>query len=102
MGDISRLLAEQRVKEYDLRLRHVDEILDYAGKELGNGRYEAETKALLDKVKADRDKLANWLEESRHKPLENWREDEIRKAGPMAIWDAVAQQLERLVERLER
>ncbi len=101
MGDISRLLAEQRVKEYDLRLRHVDELLDYAGKELAQNK-DAETKALLDNVKNDRDKLAAWLEGSRRAPLQSWREDEIRKAGPMAIWDAVAQQLERLVERLER
>ncbi len=102
MSDISRLLAEQRVREYDLRLRHVDELLDYADKELARAPKDAETSALLKRVKDDRDKLAVWLEGTKCKPAENWRQDEIRKAGPMGIWDAIAQQVERLVERIER
>ncbi len=102
MGDISRLLAEQRVREYDLRLRHVDELLDYADKELARSSKDAETSALLKRVKDDRDKLAVWLEETKRKLPENWAQDEIRKAGPMGIWDAIAQQVERLVERIER
>ncbi len=101
MSDISRLLAEQRAREYDLRLRHVDELLDYADKELARTK-DAETSALLKKVKDDRDKLAMWLEETKRTPPENWRQDEIRKAGPMGIWDAIAQQVEKLVERFER
>ena len=31
-----------------------------------------------------------------------WRVNEIEKAGPMGIWDAVGQQLEKRVERIER
>ena len=42
------------------------------------------------------------LEELRLKSLANWREEEIEKAGPMGIWDALAQQIEKLVERLEK
>ena len=102
MGDITRLLVEQRLREYDLRLRHVDELLDYADKELAQSPKDADTRALLSKLTDERDKLAAWLEETKRKPLENWRQDEIRKAGPMAIWDAIAQQMERLVERIER
>ncbi len=102
MGDISRLLAKQRIKEYDLRLQHVDEVLEHAEKELARGAKEAETRAPLDQLKGERARPAAWLEETRHQPLENWREDEIRHAGPMAIWDAIAQQVEKLVERIER
>jgi hypothetical protein len=46
--------------------------------------------------------MESHLEEMRLKSLDDWREEEIEKAGPMGIWDAVAQQLEDLVERLER
>lgn len=102
MGDIYRLLAEQRVREYDLRLRHIDELLAHVGKKLAQSPREAEISELLDQLKGNRDKLACWLEETRCKLPENWREDEIRKAGPMGIWDAIAQQMDRLVERIER
>ena len=32
----------------------------------------------------------------------HWQEEEIEKSGPMALWDSVAQQLEKLVERIEK
>ena len=31
----------------------------------------------------------------------NWETEEIEKAGPMGVWDALAIQAEHLVERLE-
>lgn len=102
MGDIYRLLAEQRIREYDLRLRHVDELLEHAENELAQNPEENETGELLEKLKENRDKLACWLNETKCKPPESWREDEIMKAGPMGIWDAIAQQVEKLVERIER
>jgi len=37
-----------------------------------------------------------------HLDLEDWKEDIIEKRGPMGIWDSVAQQLEKLVEKLEK
>lgn len=101
MGDIYRLLAEQRIREYDLRLRHIDELLVHAEKKAGD-RQEDGIGELLDQLRENRAKLACWLEETKCKPPENWREDEIMKAGPMGIWDAIAQQMDRLVERLER
>lgn len=102
MGDIYRLLAEQRIREYDLRLRHVDELVEHAEKKLAQTPEEAETSEQLEKLKENRDKLACWLDEAKCKPPEDWRKEEIRKAGPMGIWDAIAQQIEKLVERLER
>ena len=32
---------------------------------------------------------------------EDWRKETIKNAGPMAIWDILAQQLEKFVERHE-
>ncbi len=102
MVDIYGLLAEQRIKEYDLRLKHLDEVLEHAEKKLAQSPAEAETSAQLEKLKQNRDKLACWLDETRCKPPESWREAEIMKAGPMGIWDAIAQQVEKLAERIER
>ena len=102
MGDISRLLAEQHIRESDLRLRHVDELLVHAEKELAQSIKEAETRELLARLKDERAKLAGWLEEAKRRPLGTWKKDEIMRAGPMGIWDAIAQQVEKLVERIER
>lgn len=102
MEDIYRLLADQRIREYDLRLRHVDELVEHAEKKLAQTPEETELAELLKKLKENRDKLACWLDEAKCKPPESWRKDEIMKAGPMGIWDSIAQQVEKLVERLER
>lgn len=102
MDDIYHLLAEQHIREYDLRLRHVDELVEHAEKELARTPQETEIAELLKRLKENRDKLACWLEEAKCRPIEDWRQAGIRKAGPMAIWDAIAQQMDRLVERLGR
>ncbi len=41
------------------------------------------------------------LEALKRMPLEHWREEMIQSAGPMAVWDVLAQKLEDLVERIE-
>ncbi len=102
MDEFSRLLVEQRIKEYDMRLRHVDEVLSYANKELAQGSKDAETRELLVRLGDERDKLAGWLAETKRRPLDTWKKGEIMRAGPMGIWDAIALQVEKLVERFER
>ena len=98
MDNITRLLVDQHIREYDLRLQRLDKQLEHAQKKtMGH-----ETSEQLEELQRERDKLAVWVDELKLKPLDNWREDEIRKAGPMGIWDAVAQQVERLVEHIER
>ncbi|WP_255416746.1 hypothetical protein [Thiohalobacter thiocyanaticus] len=42
------------------------------------------------------------METLKQKSREHWEEDEIRQAGPMGVWDVVAQKLEHLLERLEK
>ncbi len=102
MDEFSRLLVEQRIKEYDMRLRHVDEVLGYAKKGLVQSSNDPETIMLLSRLEVERNKLAGWIEESKHRPLEHWKKGDIMGSGPMGIWDAVAQQVEKLVERFQR
>ena len=99
MTDIEQL-AEQHIMEHESRLKHIDELLARA--RAGAGPGQAEISPELEKLAAQREELAGHLERMRLRPRNDWREREIELAGPMGIWDAVAQQLEKLVERLER
>ena len=93
-------LVEQHITEYESRLKHIDELLLRARESTGPSQQESV--AELEKLVAQRDELAGQLEKMRLRPTNDWREKEIELAGPMGIWDAVAQQLEKLTERLER
>ncbi len=100
--EIRDFLAEQKIEEYEKRLAHLDGLLARAHDKVGGSATPEEHLAQLESLTQQRDKLASWLDEARGKPIEHWKVDEIQKAGPMGIWDAVAQQLESLVERIER
>lgn len=101
MTDTNNLMR-QNIMEYESRIKHFDELIARAEKGAGKGREHAEIRDGLASLKQERDKFSVWLDELRMKSLDNWRVDEIEKAGPMGIWDAVGQQLEKLVERIER
>src|SRR5450759_2112 len=101
MTDLNHLM-QRNIMEYESRLKHFDELIERVHKGVGKGPEHAEIRDTLVSLEQDRDKFSIWLDELRLKPLGNWRVDEIEKAGPMGIWDAVAQQLEKLVERIER
>jgi len=92
MNDIN--LKSDHISHYHAKLQHLDELLQRARQhKIEEAEHEAELKQLI----ARREELAHHLND-----MESWREEEFEKAGPMAIWDAVAQQLEKLVERLEK
>ncbi|MGA9665666.1 MAG: hypothetical protein WBQ69_04350 [Gallionella sp.] len=101
MTDLNNLM-QRNIMEYETRLKHLDELIERVHKGVGGGPDHGEIRDTLSRLKKERDKFSGWLSELRLKPLENWRVDEIEKAGPMGIWDAVGQQLEKLVERVER
>lgn len=90
-------MVERHVREYESRLRHMDELLERVEKiDAAPARTE-----LADLLKR-RDELAVHLDDMKLKSVDDWAEEELAMAGPMAIWDAVAQRLETLVERFER
>ena len=101
MTDANHLMRENIV-EYESRIKHFDELIVRADKAVGKSPEHVQARDSLASLKQQRDKFASLLDELRLKSLENWRVDEIEKAGPMGIWDAVGQQLEKLVERIER
>ncbi len=92
-------LVEQHVREYQSRLKHVDELLARAQAAARNRPGPSPEQEELEVLRRKRDELASQFD--RLSSLKDWREEELEKAGPMGVWDAVAQQLEALVERLE-
>ena len=90
-------LVEQHVAEYESRLKHMDELTKRADDATDQG-LDSELQALI----RERDRLANHVEQMKLRSLDDWDKEELAMAGPMGVWDAVAQQLEKLVERLER
>jgi hypothetical protein len=93
-------LAEQHIREHESRLRHIVELLARAREQAAEAQPGIDTE--LDRLAAQREQLAGHLEKMRLTPGTDWREKEIELAGPMGLWDALAQQLEKLVERFER
>ncbi|MEJ2453159.1 MAG: hypothetical protein P8103_03265 [Candidatus Thiodiazotropha sp.] len=91
-------LAEQHITEYESRLKHIDELLTRAREGVSHEQHELAPE--LEDLTAKREALAKHLEEMRSKTFEEWQEKEIKQAGPMGVWDAVAQKLEELTEKL--
>ncbi len=88
-------LIEQHIREYESRLKHIDELLERAAED------ETRLAEELSDMKRNREELTAQIEALKRKPAEEWQKTAFEKAGPMGVWDAVADSLERLVERLE-
>jgi len=95
-------LVEQHIREYESRAKHFDELADKVREKSTDASERAAIRKQLEELTAERDRLMVRVDEFRLKSLDNWRVEEIERAGPMGVWDALAQQLEALVERLER
>ena len=86
-------LVDRHVKEYNSRLKHIDELAEQAAI-LEEERHVAE----LAELKSERNILAGYLKELEQNPSEV----SLEKSGPMAIWDVIAQRLEKLVEKIDK
>ena len=99
-------IVDRHILEYESRLKHVDELLAQAYRH--GGLDHPGIGAHLKDIARKRDQLADQFTRlkpgSTSQPSEalHLEEEVIGKAGPMAILDAVALQLEKLVERLGR
>ena len=101
MTDINTLI-ERHIIEHESRLKHVDELLERAKKVADEGTEGAELRAEVTELKRGREELSGRIQELKKESPEYWQKKALEKAGPMGVWDAVAQRLENLVERVER
>ncbi len=88
-------LAEIHVKEYESRMKQLDELLSRAEARTSLGAAQREE---LAELRRQRDRLAAVLEHIRRSSIEEW----ARKGGPMILWDLVAERAEKLLERIEQ
>jgi predicted mannosyl-3-phosphoglycerate phosphatase (HAD superfamily) len=95
-------MAEQHMLEYEARQKHVGELLERVREKTTTGAEHSDLRARLEKLEKEQDKLTVRLDEFKLKDPENWRVEEIERSGLMGLWDALAQQAEKLVERLEK
>lgn len=93
---------EQRLNQYAANLRHIDDLLSRAKQGAAGMPAHSDIHAQVEKAKSDRDKVSAHLEKLRKMSSEQFSEELIKQAGPMGVWDAVAEDLERLVERFEK
>jgi hypothetical protein len=101
MTNLNRM-AEQQMLEYESRQKRVDELLGRVREKTPSGPDRAGIRARLEELEKEQDRLCVRLDEFRLKDLSNWREEEIQRSGLMGLWDALAQQAEKLAERLDR
>ena len=92
-------LIEQHILEYESRRKHIDELYERAHKATEHLDDEHESRSELKWFEA---RLPNVADAIKTMPVKNWREETVQKAGPMAIWDIIAQQLEDFLERHEK
>ena len=101
MTNVTRM-AEQHMLEYESRQKHVGELLESVREKTATGAARSDIRARLEELEKEQDRLIVRLDEFTLEDPENWREEEIEKSGLMGLWDALAQQAEKLVERLEK
>ncbi len=94
-------LVEQHIREYEARQKHVNELLARA-EEIAEAHPGHPVHSELGLYRNQHDNLVEHAEQLKKMPLEHWREETIQSAGPMAIWDVIAQKLESLVEKVEK
>lgn len=95
-------LIDQHIREYESRLKHIDELYDRAYQVTEHLDDKNESRNELKDIADQRAQLPSDADEIKTMPLENWRQETAQTAGPMAIWDILAQKLEDFLERHEK
>ncbi|MBU2643001.1 MAG: hypothetical protein KJ889_14480 [Gammaproteobacteria bacterium] len=93
---------EQKFDFYESHLKHIDELLERSSKGVTNRPEHADIHAQITTLKNERDQYAKHIDTLKQGSIADMQEKMIEGAGPMGVWDALAQQLEKLVERIER
>ena len=96
MNDVN--LRSEHISRYQARLKHLDQLLERARQAKATAEHEAELKEITTKHK----ELSKYVRDLEHIDVKDWKEEIIEKSGPMGLWDSVAQQLEKLVEKIEK
>ncbi len=94
-------LIDQHIREYESRLKHIDELYQRAHDATEHLDAEHDSRSELSDLAKQRLQLQQHADEIKTMSVDKWREDTVQSAGPMAIWDILAQKLEDFLERHE-
>ncbi|HSH43379.1 MAG TPA: hypothetical protein VK973_14745 [Arenicellales bacterium] len=94
-------LVEQHIRLHESHLKHIDEMLRRAHEHVEAGSAPPDAEKELAELKGERERLAGELSEMKRREPQQWELDTLSRSGPMGVWDAVAQRLEKLMERLD-
>ena len=94
-------LIEQHIREYESRMKHIDELYQRAHQATHKLDITHDAHTRLHEFTAQRSLLQETTDSIKTMPLDKWREATLHNAGPMAVWDILAQKLEDFVERHE-
>ena len=95
-------LIDQHIREYESRLKHIDELYEKAHKATEHLDEDHEVRTELSDYDVQRARLQQHADDVKSMPIEKWREETVQHAGPMAIWDILAQKLEDFLERHDK
>lgn len=93
-------LVQQHCYEFESNRRHVDDMTPRDAENCPDLKEENEESVA--QASAGHGELFGGLDSYKRRHPGQWPEGNFAKIGPMAVWDTVAQQLEKLVERLDR
>ena len=92
-------LVTQHIREYESRLKHIAELYARAHEATRNLDENHRSCAELKTFAETKSQLEQQVAEIKTMSTDDWRRETIKNAGPMAIWDILAQQLEKFIER---
>jgi phage terminase Nu1 subunit (DNA packaging protein) len=94
-------LADRNILEYETHQQQSAELLARARKHIASGPEHDEVRVKMERLAREHDRLSANLDElKRRRASGDLLEDDIERAGPMAVWEVLGQDLEQLVEKL--
>ena len=88
-------LAEKSIMEHEARLKHLDELMEKAEAVKTEDDAIAEE---LSALKQEREKMGDYVAELKQKSPQEF----MKTAGPMVMWEIVAEKLEHMIEKLKK
>jgi hypothetical protein len=92
-------LVEQHIRLYDSRLNHINEMMKKAHETVAESPEHRDLHPELSGLSQEHQKLEVRVDEFKLKS-NNWELEEIERDGPMGALDALAQEIEKFVEKL--
>ena len=94
-------LVNQHILEHEARLKKIKKLYKRAHKATRHLDDDHHLRSELSEFSAKKSELKKKVKDIKTMDIKNWREETVGQAGPMAIWDILAQRLEKFVEEHE-